>query len=369
MFLEQVAEFLTLASTFFTLLIGLGEGSDIDKGLAESEGHELAQQAYWIILAFFCFCFTAWTMVIIFLRLNSLMYDLNSGHEIEANQYLEENIRKVLHKSKIESAILWSTKTRELAKKANSQDPGERQRATEAKEALRQVVRLFQELNAFRDRVSWNDSKIGKNDKRGRGNITRWDRRRLDRYFRDIDRSTVYMYMSYAAKLDCEDAEGYPKLLAENPQEEYPFQRLDVLEGFLRGLHACRVERTQNFLRAWASTSNNCPDGCSKEKEMQTWLPFPAATEVDKNATEDPKEDPITPASRRWVPNGKGSTDAVKRTETNRSYVSFLNEVRRVSVCCVQFCLPELNLGVAVACRMKSMKRSAASMTKRHRPC
>ena len=220
----NVAEFLTLASTFFTLLIGLGQGSDIDKGLAESEGHELAQQAYWLILAFLCGVFVLWTLGIVFVRLNSLMYDLNSGSKIEDNQFLEENMRKVLHKSKIESAILWTTKTRELGKQAYSDDPVKRRQRLEAKEALKRVRDVFKEINEFRDRVSWNDSAEGPNG-RGSGNVTRWDRRRLDRYFRDIDRSTVYMYLSNSAELDDTEAEVYKNTRDENPEQEYPLQR------------------------------------------------------------------------------------------------------------------------------------------------
>ena len=71
----NVAEFLSLGSMFFILLIGLGQGTAIDKGLSESEGHEIVQQLYWIILASLCGISTIWIMIIICKRGKSLLHD------------------------------------------------------------------------------------------------------------------------------------------------------------------------------------------------------------------------------------------------------------------------------------------------------
>ena len=234
----NVVEFLTLANTFFMLLIGLGaQDDDTDKGLSDSDAHEIVQQLYWLMLALVCGIFTLWTIGTIVIRLNALMYDLNSGYDVEENQYLEEDMREILHRSKVESAILWATKTR---KQSRCDDPELKKEATRA---LDRVQLLFVDIKKYRNRVSWNEKAQGKR----RGNIDRWERRRFDRYFRDIDRSTVYMYLTHAAKLDQEDHENRSSLqgsaFAQEP-EGLDGCRLDTLEGFLQGLHASRIERT-----------------------------------------------------------------------------------------------------------------------------
>eukprot|EP01047_Picozoa_sp_COSAG01_P109870 COSAG01_NODE_38721_length_486_cov_0.661499_1_plen_155_part_10 len=150
---------------------------------------------------------------------------------------------EILHKSKVESALLWATKTRQQSR---SDDEETR---NEAKQALERVQLLFAEIKKYRSRVTWNEKATGIR----RGNIDRWERRRFDRYFRDIDRSTVYMYLAYAAKQDQDDDENLAQLqgtaFAEHPSGLQGC-RLNTLEGFLRGLHACRTERT-----TWPETS------------------------------------------------------------------------------------------------------------------
>ena len=78
----NIAEALSLGSTFFVLMIGLGQGSAIDHGLAHSEGHNAVQQTYWFVLAGLCVLSTVFIFTIILKRFRALMHDLNSGHSM-----------------------------------------------------------------------------------------------------------------------------------------------------------------------------------------------------------------------------------------------------------------------------------------------
>lgn len=76
---------------------------------------------------------------------------------------MDENVREMLHKSKLESALLWAHMTRQQEDAGNGTNK------------LEQVRWLFQSIKDFKKYVSINPDPVRESQ------ISRWDRRRLDR--------------------------------------------------------------------------------------------------------------------------------------------------------------------------------------------